>query len=110
MDRLRQDIMAGPDLFAQKLDPAAETLLLVRLSREAFRAASFLDDRILTAQTQGSWYKLSSIEVVLAGAPQHCRCTSFFTPANRLHPAFSADRACWRSVGAARAHALAFTC
>lgn len=67
MERLRQEIMAGPDLFAQKLDLTAETLLLVRLSREAFREASFLDDRILTAQTQGSWYKLSSIEATLAG-------------------------------------------
>ncbi len=67
MERLRQDIMAGPDLFAHKLDPLAETLLLVRLSRDAFREASFLDDRVITAQTQGSWYKLASIEAVLAG-------------------------------------------
>lgn len=67
MERLRQDIMAGPDLFAHKLDLAAETILLVRLSRDAFREASFLDDRVITPQTQGNWYKLSSIEATLAG-------------------------------------------
>lgn len=67
MERLRQDIMAGPELFAHKLDLAAETLLLVRLSRDAFREASFLDDRVITPQTQGSWYKLSSVEATLTG-------------------------------------------
>jgi hypothetical protein len=67
MDRFRQDIWAGPDLFAHKLDLVAETLLLVRLSREVFAQASFLDDRIITPQTQGNWYKLSSIDATLAG-------------------------------------------
>lgn len=67
LERLRQEIMAGPDLFAHKLDLAAETILLVQLSRDAFREASFLDDRLITPQTQGSWYKLSSIEATLTG-------------------------------------------
>ncbi len=68
MERLRQELLAGPDLFAHKIDPINEMILFVQLSREMFQAASFLDDRILTPQTQGSWYKLASIEATLSGA------------------------------------------
>ncbi|MEQ1618004.1 MAG: hypothetical protein ABL883_06630 [Terricaulis sp.] len=67
LDQFRQDIMSGPDLFAHKIDLAAELLLLVRLSRNVFAEASFLDDRIINPQVQGNWYRLASIEATLAG-------------------------------------------
>jgi hypothetical protein len=55
-------------LFAQKLEPLRETMLLIRMSREAFREASFLDDRILTPQTRGVWARHDDVAARLAGA------------------------------------------
>ncbi len=68
-ERLRHDLLQGPDFFPHKLDLWAQTVLFVRLSREQFRHASFLDDRIITPQTQGVWHRLASTEACLAGAP-----------------------------------------
>jgi hypothetical protein len=36
------------------------------MSREAYRAASFLDDRILTPQSEGAWISLAQLESALA--------------------------------------------
>ena len=52
---------ASPDAYPQKLDLNAEKVLLVRLDAAAYRAASFLDDRILGPATQGAWLPLARV-------------------------------------------------
>ena len=42
------DLARSPDLYPQKIDLVREAAMIVPLSQQAYRAASFLDDRILT--------------------------------------------------------------
>ena len=62
-DPIAEDLLArlavSPDAYPQKLDPARDAVLLVRLDRAGYRAASFLDDRILNPGTQGAWIPLA---------------------------------------------------
>ena len=46
---------ASPDAYPQKLDLVRDSVLVVRLDEPAYRAASFLDDRILGPGLQGAW-------------------------------------------------------
>lgn len=46
--------LASPAVYPQKID-ARGNVLLIRLDEAGYRAASFLDDRILNAQTVGAW-------------------------------------------------------
>jgi hypothetical protein len=48
-------LASDPTLFVQKLDPVRSHALLVRMSREDFVAASFLDDRILDPSRKPGW-------------------------------------------------------
>ena len=52
---------ASPAVYPQKLDPARQNVLLIRLDEAAYRAASFLDDRILNADTEGLWAPLARV-------------------------------------------------
>ena len=52
---------ASPDAYPQKLDLNSENVLLVRLDAAGYRAASFLDDRILGPATQGAWLPLARV-------------------------------------------------
>ena len=52
---------ASPDAYPQKVDLAALTVLLIRFTASAYRAASFLDDRILGTATQGAWLPLARV-------------------------------------------------
>jgi hypothetical protein len=54
-------LIASPDVYLQKVDLAREAVLLVQLSESAYRAASFLDDRILTPGVKGSWASLKDV-------------------------------------------------
>ena len=64
-------IAASPDIYPQKLDLGQQRVLMIRMTQADYRAASFLDDRMLTAETQGRWIAL---EAVLAQASQvHCK-------------------------------------
>ncbi len=60
-------LAASPELYPQKLDLAQQRVLMVRMTQADYRAASFLDDRMLTAETKGRWIALES---VLTQAPQ----------------------------------------
>lgn len=60
------DLAASPDVYLQKVDLARDAGLLVQLNEGAYRAASFLDDRILTPALKGRW---TSLQSVLAAAP-----------------------------------------
>lgn len=48
-------LTATPDAFAQKLEFVRESFLVIELTEAAYRAASFLDDRILSPSTRGGW-------------------------------------------------------
>jgi hypothetical protein len=46
---------ASPDAYPHNLDLPGGRVLVVRLDERGYRAASFLDDRILSPSTQGAW-------------------------------------------------------
>ena len=46
-DDLLARLPGSPDIYPQKIDLVLESILLVRFDEAAYRAASFLDDRIL---------------------------------------------------------------
>jgi hypothetical protein len=46
---------ASPDPYPQKIDLIGLAVLLIEFSERAYRAASFLDDRILGPDTRGGW-------------------------------------------------------
>jgi hypothetical protein len=52
---------ASPDVYLQKVDLTRDAALLVQLDERAYRAASFLDDRILTSGVKGGWTTLQSV-------------------------------------------------
>ncbi len=51
-------LAASPDVYVQKVDLTRGAALLVQLDEAAYRAASFLDDRILTPGLKGGWVSL----------------------------------------------------
>jgi hypothetical protein len=53
---------ASPDAFPHKLDLVRRCMLLVGLSHETFRAASFLDDRVLAPGIAGGWVPLARLD------------------------------------------------
>lgn len=56
-DRLEQ----RPELFPHQLDLMGDRLLLVELSADEVKAASFLDQRVLKPTTKGSWIPWQSV-------------------------------------------------
>jgi len=54
-DDLLTRLPASPDAYPQKIDFASWIVLLVQFDAAAYRAASFLDDRILAPTTKGAW-------------------------------------------------------
>jgi hypothetical protein len=54
-------LAASPDVYLQKVDLARDAALLVQLNESAYRAASFLDDRILAPDIKGGWASLKSV-------------------------------------------------
>jgi hypothetical protein len=77
---LLSGLAASPDVCVQKIDLARGAALLVQLNEGAYRAASFLDDRILTAGLKGAWASLESVLGRLERAQAASRCISSFTP------------------------------
>lgn len=61
-------LAASPDAYVQKIDLTRDAALLLQLSEEAYRSASFLDDRILKPGIQGGWVALARL---LGVAPAH---------------------------------------
>src|SRR4051812_34839527 len=72
---LLNGLVASPDVYVQKIDLARSAALLVHLNESAYRAASFLDDRILTPGLKGAWAGLESTLGAagsgVAGKPLH---------------------------------------
>lgn len=53
---LRTLLPVSPDAYPQNVDLVRGLVLVVRLDARAYRAASFLDDRILGPTIQGAWF------------------------------------------------------
>lgn len=60
-ENLTPQLAASPDVYVQKIDLVREAALLVQFSEQAYRSASFLDDRILGPTTKGGWTGLARI-------------------------------------------------
>ena len=65
VDELLARLPDSPDGYPQKLDPIRRAVLLIGLGESAYRAASFLDDRILGPATRGGW---ATVERIAAAA------------------------------------------
>jgi len=61
-DDLLARLPGSPDIYPQKIDLVLESVLLVRFDEAAYRAASFLDDRILRPDMQGAWLPTDRVE------------------------------------------------
>jgi hypothetical protein len=68
-EALLSGLAASPDVYVQKIDLARGAALLVQLNEGAYRAASFLDDRILTPGLKGAWASLESVLGAVRAAP-----------------------------------------
>jgi hypothetical protein len=57
--------------LAQALDPAAGMVRLIAMDRDAYRAASFLDDRLLQAPTDAQIVSWPQVEEAVSGELRH---------------------------------------
>ena len=68
LEALAQTLLAelprSPDVYAQKIDLGAWAALLIRFDAAGYRAASFLDDRILTPSMPAAWLPLDRVAEV----------------------------------------------
>ena len=60
-DKLLALLPESPDAYPQTLDPVRDAILVVQMDAAGYRAASFLDDRILGPTTQGAWFPVAAI-------------------------------------------------
>lgn len=60
-DALLTLVPRSPDVLPQKVNLAAMSVLLVQLDSAAYRAASFLDDRVLNPRLKGAWVPLERL-------------------------------------------------
>jgi hypothetical protein len=75
-DALLARLPASPDVYPQKIDLIRDLVLLIGFDADAYRAASFLDDRVLTPTTQGGWVPLPRV-ADLAGSSTTLRPLHF---------------------------------
>lgn len=61
MPDLKALLPDSPDAYPQALDLVRGLVLVIRMDERAYRAASFLDDRILGPATQGAWLAGSAV-------------------------------------------------
>jgi hypothetical protein len=54
-------LTASPDAYPQNLDLVRGMVLAIRMDEPAYRAASFLDDRVLGPGTQGAWLPAAAV-------------------------------------------------
>jgi hypothetical protein len=71
LEAIRDGMRSDPCLYPQNLDLARQALLILLLDAAAFRAASFLDDRILSPALQGRWTPLDEIAPLLPPSSAH---------------------------------------
>jgi hypothetical protein len=69
-DALLGRLAGSPDVCVQRYDLARDAALLVDIGASALRAASFLDDRVLTPSMTGAWVALGRIVKATQAVPQ----------------------------------------
>jgi hypothetical protein len=65
---IRDELLADAGWLPHKLEPAIERILFLRLTEADYHRASFLDDRIVTPQTEGRWLGFDQVTNAVAGA------------------------------------------
>jgi hypothetical protein len=60
-ETLLRQLPLSPDAYPQNVDFARESALVVLFDANTYRAASFLDDRVLGPDTKGAWLPLSRV-------------------------------------------------
>jgi hypothetical protein len=75
-DQLLEILPRSPGAYPQKLDLIRDAALVVKFDADAYRAASFLDDRILGPDTQGAWLPLDAVREAARSA-SHLRPLHF---------------------------------
>ncbi|MGZ8362506.1 MAG: hypothetical protein ACXW3D_01485 [Caulobacteraceae bacterium] len=70
MADLNPALLPLPEAFPHSYDPLRDRVLVARLSEARIKAASFLDQRVLTPETEASWFEWADLEpFVHAAAP-----------------------------------------
>lgn len=67
---LRARLSGSPRAYPQKIDLPRWSVLVILLDLAAYRAASFLDDRILSASTQGAWLPVDHVAEASRRVPE----------------------------------------
>ncbi|MEZ5895854.1 MAG: hypothetical protein R3C40_10945 [Parvularculaceae bacterium] len=62
MTNLLDDLRNSPDVMIHQVDLPTDRALVVRLSRDARKQASFLDDRVLGRHVEGGWAEWAQLE------------------------------------------------
>lgn len=68
MPDFSSEIAGSAALYPQKFDVDRDAVFFVRLSREDYRRASFLDDRVLSAGIDGRWLDYAEIKRAMESA------------------------------------------
>jgi hypothetical protein len=68
MSDFLSEITATATLYPQKFDFDRDAVFFVRLSRDDYRRASFLDDRVLRAGMESRWIDYTEIDAAMIGA------------------------------------------
>ena len=74
MDELAEELGRSPELFPYALDLPGDSVAFIRLNRSEYERASFLDARLLTAQSSQraySWTRLAAA-IEAAGLTERC--------------------------------------
>ena len=64
-------VAAGPEWLAQALDPGSDLVRLIRMDAAAYRAASFLDDRIVQQPVESLLCRWGDVAAVAVAIPHH---------------------------------------
>ena len=78
MNALHLSLAASPEQFPFSLDPLTDLVSFLHLTRKDFDAASFLDGRILTPQTQLHAVPWQQVAAALQSSPLLERCSFIF--------------------------------
>jgi hypothetical protein len=68
MPDFAHELSSSPTLYPQKYDSVRDAVFFVRLTPADYRAASFLDDRILGSGMLGAWAPYAQVEAAIATA------------------------------------------
>jgi hypothetical protein len=65
-------IASSPDFYPQALDPVADRAWFIRLSRQQYEDASFLDERVMSPGESGEWAPVEAVGKVVSDLPERC--------------------------------------